>query len=357
MALSHKRITFQDLWTPRSEHQSPLIVAELSGSHNQSLSRALKLIEIAAECGCDAVKLQTYTADKITLDAPHDDFRVRKPGSVWDGRSLYSLYEEAHTPWEWHRPMIDKATSLGLAWFSSPFDFTAVDFLETMNVPCYKIASPELIDLPLIKKCAQTGKPLVMSTGMAKVEEIAEAVQTARQNGCLRMVLLKCTSDYPASPEASNLRTMAHMAELFGCPTGVSDHTLGLGAATAAAALGAVMIEKHLTLSRDDGGPDSHFSLEPPEMKALVNECRSACDAVGKVTYGPTNGELGLMRGRRSLYVVGDMKAGDALTPENLRSIRPGFGLPPKYYEMLLGKRISCDAPKGTALTWKMVGL
>jgi N-acetylneuraminate synthase len=347
--------TFEDLWS-QPKTKPPLIVAELSGNHNQSLDRAMELIEAAADCGVDAIKLQTYTADTITLDVARDEFVVKKPGSVWDGRTLHSLYAEAHTPWEWHVPMVQKAKALGLQWFSSPFDFTAVDFLENLSPPAYKIASPELIDLPLIRKCAATGKPLVMSTGMASIAEISDAVIAAREGGCERVVLLKCTTDYPASPETSNLATMQHMAQLFSCPTGVSDHTLGIGASVAASALGAALIEKHLTLRRSDGGPDSHFSLEPAEMKSLVHECRVAWQSVGQVQYGAQSAERGFMRGRRSLYSAEDIKAGEALTERNLRSIRPGFGLPPKYYEMLLGRRVVRDIAKGTALTWEMIG-
>lgn len=343
--------TFENLWNSPYQHP-PLIVAELSGNHNGRLERALELIEAAAESGVDAIKLQTYTADTITLDVARDEFVVQKPGSVWHGRTLHSLYAEAHTPWEWHAPMIEKAQALGLQWFSSPFDFTAVDFLETLNPPCYKIASPEVVDLPLIKRCAQTGRPIVMSTGMATVAELDEAVATARANGCTQLVLLKCTTDYPASPETSNLRTIPHLAELFGCPAGVSDHTMGIGAAVTATALGAVLIEKHLTLRRADGGPDSHFSLEPEEMKLLVNECHAAWESVGVVQYGPQSAEKGFMRGRRSLYIAEDMKAGEVLTANNLRSIRPGFGLLPKHYENLLGRKVKQDISRGSALTW-----
>ena len=349
-----ERLKLASLWEP-AKHQRPLIVAELSGNHNQSLTRALELIEVAADCGVDAIKLQTYTADTITLDAPQDEFHVRNPGSVWDGRSLYSLYEEAHTPWAWHKQMAEKALSLGLEWFSSPFDFTAVDFLEALHVPCYKIASPELVDLPLINKCAHTGKPLIMSTGMATVAEIGDAVEAARSNGCQQLILLKCTTDYPASPKTSNLRTISHMAELFKCPAGVSDHTLGIGASIAAASLGAVMIEKHLTLRRADGGPDAHFSLEPQEMKMLVQECKTASAALGRVSYGPLDAERGFMRGRRSLYITADMKAGDILTEKNLRSIRPGFGLPPKHYQTLLGKAVRENVARGTPVSWSIL--
>lgn len=346
---------FQAALSEAGRTRPPLIVAELSGNHNQSLQRALDLIEAAADCGVDAIKLQTYTADTITLNIARDEFVVQKPDSVWHGRTLHSLYEEAYTPWEWHAPMVEKAKSLGLQWFSSPFDFTAVDFLEELDTPCYKIASPEVIDLPLIKRCAQTGKPLIISTGMASVSEISEAVHTARANGASQVMLLKCTTDYPASPKTSNLRTMAHLAELFGCPTGASDHTLGIGASVAAAALGASLIEKHLTLARADGGPDAHFSLEPAEMKALVKECRVGWEAAGAISYGPGEAERAYMRGRRSLYITEDVQAGEVLTPQNMRSIRPGFGLPPKYYELLLGKKVNRALVKGTPLAWDLL--
>jgi N-acetylneuraminate synthase len=333
----------------------PLIVAELSGNHNQSLDRALQLIKAAADCGVDAIKLQTYTADTITLDADGEEFFVRKPGSVWDGRNLHDLFNEAHTPWEWHGPMVEKAAQLGLAWFSSPFDFTAVDFLETLGCPCYKIASPEIVDLPLIDRAARTGKPIIISNGMATVAELGEAVQTARNGGASHLVLLKCTTDYPASPENSNLRSIPHLAELFGCAAGLSDHTMGIGVAVAATALGATMIEKHLTLARADGGPDAHFSLEPAEMKTLVTECRNAWKALGSVTYGPTEVEKPSVKSRRSLYIVKDVKRGETLTPENLRSIRPGYGLPPKFLEQLLGRPVNADLKRGTPMSWSYV--
>jgi pseudaminic acid synthase len=333
----------------------PIIVAELSGNHNQSLPRALELIEAAAACGVDAIKLQTYTADTITLDVARDEFVVRKQGSVWDGRTLHSLYAEAHTPWEWHRPMVERAHELGLAWFSSPFDFTAVDFLETLAPPCFKIASPEVVDLPLIRKCAATGRPLIISSGMAGITDLAEAVGAARAAGCTSLTMLKCTTDYPSSPENSNLNTIPHLGQLFGCRSGLSDHTLGIGVAVAAVALGATLIEKHLTLRRADGGPDSHFSLEPQEMKSLVTECRVAWQALGSVRYGPTDAEAGYLMARRSLYISADMNAGDILSPENLRSIRPGFGLPPRDYELLLGRRVIRDVQRGTAMSWDLL--
>lgn len=333
----------------------PLIVAELSGNHNRSLDRALRLIDAAADCGVDAIKLQTYTPDTITLDVARDEFVVNNPQSAWHGRTLHELYAEAHTPWAWHQPMVEHAARRGLAWFSSPFDFTAVDFLARLGAPCFKIASPELVDLPLIRHAARTGRPLIMSTGMATLPEISEAVTAARAAGATQVVLLKCTTDYPASPRDSNLRTMPELAREFGCPSGVSDHTLGLGVAVAATALGAVMIEKHLTLARADGGPDAHFSLEPAEMKALVAECRAAWEALGTVRYGPAEPERAYLRGRRSLYLAEDVRAGEPLTPRNLRSVRPGFGLPPKHYDELLGRKLKQDAVRGTPMRFELL--
>ena len=346
---------FIDILRQPQPARGPLVVAELSGNHNQSLDRALQLIDAAAACGVDAVKLQTYTADTITLDAEGEEFWVRKPGSVWDGRSLHSLYAEAHTPWEWHRPMVERAAQLGLAWFSSPFDFTAVDFLETLDAPCYKIASPEIVDLPLIRHAARTGKPLIISTGMASVAEIGEAVAAARSAGAAEVVLLKCTTDYPASPENSNLRSIPHLAELFGGPAGLSDHTMGVGVAVASVALGARLIEKHLTLARVDGGPDAHFSLEPAEMKMLVGECAAAWKALGRVSYGPTDAEVSTVAYRRSLYIVREVKCGETLTAENLRSIRPGRGLAPKFLDQLLGRKVVRDLQRGTPMSWDYV--
>jgi len=339
-----------------SLRRAPWIVAELSGNHNRDLKRALELISAAADCGVDAIKLQTYTADSITLDLTTKEFVVNKPGSVWHGRTFHSLYSEAQTPWEWHTPMIQKAKELGLHWFSSPFDKTAVDFLDKLDPICYKIASPEIVDLPLIAQCARTGRPMIISTGMATVSEIGEAVDTARRNGCTSLILLKCTTDYPSSPINSHLRTIPHMGELFGCPCGLSDHTLGIGAAVAATALGAVLIEKHLTLRRADGGPDSHFSLEPHEMKALVDETRVAFQALGKVQYGPLEEEKASMQGRRSLYVTADLKAGEVFTAANLRSVRPGYGLSPKHFGKIMGRKAAKDAVAGTPMSWDLVG-
>lgn len=334
---------------------APFIIAEMSGNHNQSLERALELVEIAAEAGAHALKLQTYTADTMTIDVAEREFRISDPGSLWNGQSLYDLYERAHTPWDWHKPIFDRCRAHGLVGFSTPFDATAVDFLETLDVPCYKIASFENVDLPLIAKVAATGKPMIISTGMATVAEISDAVRTARDNGCSKLILLKCTSNYPATPESSNLATIPHMRELFGCPVGLSDHTMGIGAAVASVAYGAVAIEKHITLSRDDGGVDSAFSLEPDELAALVRETATAAQALGTIAYGPTAVECGSLGFRRSLYIVEDVKTGEVLTPSNLRAIRPGLGLPPKYLEVLLGKRVSRDVARGTAVSWDLI--
>lgn len=333
----------------------PYIIAEMSGNHNQSLEKALQIVELAAECGVDALKIQTYTADTITLNAETDDFVITNPNSLWKGRTLYDLYQEAHTPWDWHEAIFKRAEELGVTIFSSPFDETAVDFLESLNAPFYKIASFENVHLPLIKKVAQTGKPIIMSTGMASVTELAEAVATARDNGCKELVLLKCTSNYPASPENSHVATIPHMRTLFSCEVGLSDHTLGIGAAIAAVALGATVIEKHFTTSRAEGGVDSAFSLEPAEMKALVVESERAWQAIGSVSYGPTALEKPAMKSRRSIYIAKDVRAGEVLTPENVRVVRPGMGLAPKYYEFILGKRIKQDAALGTALNWDLL--
>jgi pseudaminic acid synthase len=348
--------SFTSAFDPSSDRvQPPIIVAELSGNHNQSLQRALDLVEAAAECGVDAVKLQTYTADTITLDIPRKEFVVNSPGSAWHNRTFHSLYHEAHTPWEWHEPIIRKANQLGLLWFSSPFDSTAVEFLESLNPVCYKIASPEIIDLPLIAKCARTLRPMVISTGMATISEINDAVHTARSNGCNKLILLKCTSSYPSSPDNSNLRTIPHMTELFKCSCGLSDHTLGVGVGVAATALGAVMIEKHLTLQRSDGGPDAHFSLEPSEMKTLVEQTRTAHQALGEIQYGPQEVEHASRQARRSLYVACDMAAGESFTNLNLKSVRPGYGLSPKYFGIILGHKVKSFTPAGTPVTWDLI--
>lgn len=335
--------------------QKPFIIAEMSGNHNQSLERALEIVEAAAASGAHALKLQTYTADTITLDVSEGEFFIEDEDSPWKGKSLYELYQEAYTPWEWHEPIMKRANELGILCFSTPFDETAVDFLEELNVPAYKIASFENTHLPLIKKVASTGKPMIISTGMATIAELDETVRTIRDAGCDQFVLLKCTSTYPASPDNSNVLTIPHMRKLFNCEVGLSDHTMGVGAAMAAVAHGATVIEKHFTLRRADGGVDSAFSQEPEEMKQLVVETERAWQALGKVSYGRTEAEKGSLTFRRSLYIAEDMKAGDVLTKENLRIVRPGLGLPPKYYDVLLGRKVNQDVKKGTALSWKLV--
>ena len=333
----------------------PFIIAEMSGNHNQSLERALAIVDAAAEAGVDAVKIQTYTADTMTLDIDTGEFFIADKDSLWKGESLYHLYEKAHTPWEWHKPIFDRCKEHGIMGFSTPFDDTSVDFLEELGVPCYKIASFENGDLPLIRKVARTGKPLIVSTGMTSVSELDDLVRTARENGCTDLTLLKCTSSYPSSPEGTNLRTIPHMRELFRCDVGLSDHTLGIGVAVASVALGATVIEKHFTLSRADGGVDSVFSLEPDEMAQLVRECRVAALAMGEVRYEITEQEKKSLQFRRSLYVAEDMKAGDVFTEKNLRRIRPGFGLLPQYYDTLLGRRVKYNVKCGTPVSWDLV--
>ena len=335
--------------------KKPFIIAEMSGNHNQSLERALKIVEAAAKAGVDAVKLQTYTADTMTLDIDEGEFFIADKDSLWKGESLYHLYEKAYTPWEWHKPIFDRCKELGILGFSTPFDATSVDFLEELNVPCYKIASFENVDLPLIKRVAQTGKPMIVSTGMASVAELDGLVRTARENGCQDLTLLKCTSSYPSTPEGTNLLTIPHMQKLFDCKVGLSDHTLGIGAAVASVALGASVIEKHFTLARADGGVDSAFSMEPDEMAQLVRECETATLAMGRVSYELQEQEKKSLQFRRSLYIVEDMKAGDVITEKNMRSIRPGLGLSPKYYDLVLGKRIKCDVKGGTRLDFDMI--
>lgn len=334
----------------------PFVIAEMSGNHNQSLERALEIVEAAAKAGAHALKIQTYTADTMTLDLNEGEFFISDPKNLWQGKSLYKLYQEAYTPWEWHKPIFDRCRELGMMGFSTPFDETAVDFLESLDVSCYKIASFENTDIPLIRKVAATGKPMIISTGMATVAELDETVHAARDAGCKDLVLLKCTSTYPASPEHTNIRTIPHLRELFGCEVGLSDHTMGIGAAVASVALGASVIEKHFTLRRADGGVDSSFSLEPEEMHALVIESERAWQSLGQVSYGPAETEKGSMAYRRSLYVVRDIQAGEVFTRENVRSIRPGHGLPPKYFEAVLGKPAKRNLAKGTALNWDMVG-
>lgn len=335
--------------------QPPYVIAELSGNHGGSLDMALAIVDAAAEAGADAIKLQTYTADTMTLDSDGPGFVIREPESPWFGEDLYALYEQAHTPWEWHGAIFERARERGLAAFSTPFDASAVEFLEDLDVPAYKVASFENIDLPLIERVASTGKPVIISTGMATLAEVDEAVSTARRAGCTELVLLKCTSTYPAPPEASNLATIPALAHAFGCEVGLSDHTLGIGVPVASVALGATVIEKHVTLRRSDGAVDSAFSLEPDELASLVAEARRAWQALGKVSFGPAPEEIPSLIYRRSLYLVRDVRAGEPLTAEDVRAIRPGYGLPPKYLSVLLGRTLACDAQRGTPMSWDLL--
>lgn len=337
--------------------EQPYLIAEMSGNHNQSLERALELVDAAALSGADAIKLQTYTADTMTLDVNMPGFVITDPKSLWAGRRLYELYQEAHTPWEWHLPIMERASAHNIACFSSPFDSTAVDFLQTLNVPAYKVASFELTDLALVRKVASTGKPMLMSTGMATAAEIDLAVSAARASGCTDLILLKCTSTYPATANNTNTLTIPHMRQLFGCDVGLSDHTMGCGVAVAATALGAVLIEKHFTLSRTDGGVDSSFSMEPLEFAALRLETERAWQSLGAISYGPTEAERPSLAFRRSLYVSKDLKAGEILTAENVRCIRPGHGLAPEHLQAVMGRTVNCDAPAGTPLSWDLLSI
>jgi pseudaminic acid synthase len=332
----------------------PFIIAEMSGNHNQSLDTALSIVEAAAKSGAHALKLQTYTADTITLNVNNKEFLISDENVLWKGKSLYELYEEAHTPWDWHQPIMQRAKELGMVCFSSPFDESSVDFLEDLNVPAYKIASFENNHIPLIKKVASTGKPVIISTGMATVADIDEAVTAAYEGGCKDLILLKCTSAYPASPYDSNVLTIPHMRELFNCEVGLSDHTMGIGTSIAAVACGASVIEKHFTLDRSDGGVDSDFSLEPNEMKSLVIETERAYQSLGNVVYGGTKNEEKSKIFRRSLYVAENMKAGDIFTKRNLKIVRPGMGLSPKHYDKCIGRKVKEDLKKGTAVKWNL---
>ncbi|MDI1270408.1 MAG: pseudaminic acid synthase [Polaromonas sp.] len=334
----------------------PFVIAEMSGNHNQSLARALEIVEAAAKTGAHALKIQTYTPETMTLDLDEREFHISDPKSLWTGTSLYKLYGKAYTPWDWHRPIFDRARELGIIAFSTPFDDTAVDFLESLDVPCYKIASFENTDLPLIRRVAATGRPLIISTGMATAAELDETVRAAREAGCSDLVLLKCTSTYPATAANTNILTIPHFKDLFGCEVGLSDHTMGVGVSVASVALGATVIEKHFTLSRADGGVDSSFSMEPAEMAQLVVETERAWQAMGQVSYGPTDAEMKSLQFRRSLYVVKDLKAGEVLTVDNLRAIRPGLGLPTKYISVFMGKKVARDVKRGTALDWDICG-
>ena len=333
----------------------PSIVAEMSGNHNQSLNRSLQIVEAASNAGVHILKLQTYTPDTITIDLEEGEFVITDPKSPWKDRSLYSLYKEAYTPWEWHKPIMNRAHELGLACFSSVFDESSVDFLEDMKVPAYKIASQECIHLPLIRRVASTNKPIVMSTGMASLAEIDEAVNLIKKTGSSEILLMKCTSSYPANPENSNILTIPYLRRVFECEVGLSDHTPGIGTAVAAVAHGAIMIEKHFTLSRADGGVDSTFSLEPQEMSHLVKETKRAWQSLGDVFFGPTEAEIPSLSGRRSLYITQDMKSGEQLNQENMRVIRPNKGLHPKYFDVVLGKTVNRNVTKGTPISWDLV--
>ncbi|KAA0966779.1 pseudaminic acid synthase [Sporosarcina sp. ANT_H38] len=335
--------------------QKPFIIAEMSGNHNQSLERALEIVEAAARAGAHALKIQTYTADTMTLNIKNPDFQINDENSLWNGQNLYQLYRQAYTPWEWHKPIFDRARELGMIPFSTPFDETAVDFLEELDVALYKIASFENNDIPLIKKVAATGKPMIISTGMATVAELDETVRAAREAGCKDLILLKCTSTYPATAGNTNILTIPHMRKLFDVQVGLSDHTMGTGVAVASVALGATVIEKHFTLSRKDGGVDSAFSMEPDEMATLVVETERAWQAVGNVTYGPTEVEQASLKFRRSIYVAKDIEAGEAFTKDNIKVIRPGYGLAPKYYEQVLEMKANKALVAGTPLSWELL--
>lgn len=336
-------------------HQRPYLIAEMSGNHNQSLDRALEIVDAAAASGADAIKLQTYTADTMTLDTDAPGFVIDDPASLWAGRRLYDLYDEAHTPWDWHGPIVERAKRHGLHCFSSPFDHTAVDFLEEIGMPAYKIASFECTDLALIRRVARTGKPMIVSTGMASLGEIDEAVRTAREAGCDQLVLLQCTSTYPASPENSDILTIPALRDAFGTEVGLSDHTMGCGVAVASVVLGASVIEKHFTLRRADGGVDSAFSMEPAEFRLLRDETERAWQSLGKVSFGIEDVEQGSIQFRRSLYVVEDLKAGDILAPSNVRAIRPGHGLAPRHLETVMGCAVIRDVARGTPLDWNII--
>jgi len=333
----------------------PFVIAEMSGNHNQSLERALELVDIAAECGAHALKIQTYTPDTITIDHDQHPFVITDENSLWKGRKLYDLYAEAMTPWEWHKAIFQRGKEKGIIVFSSPFDETAVDFLETLDAPIYKIASFENTHLPLLKKVAQTGKPVIISSGTSNLAQLSEAVETLKTNGCPEIVVLKCTSTYPATPENSNILTIPHMLQLFGCRVGLSDHTAGIGVAVAAVALGATVIEKHFTINRADGGVDSAFSIEPQELRQLVAETERAYLALGHIQYDVQEIEQKSLQFKRSVYVVRDIEAGELLTEENTKVIRPSGGLEPKYHEHVLGKPARTALKKGAPVTWESI--
>jgi pseudaminic acid synthase len=335
---------------PIGPEHPPFVIAEMSGNHNQSLERALAIVEAAAQAGAHAIKLQTYTADTMTLDVRGGSFEIKDPDSLWAGQNLHDLYKQAYTPWEWHAPIMERARKLGLICFSSPFDETAVDFLMDLDVPAFKIASFENNHLPLIEKAASTGKPLIISTGMASLGDLDDAVRTARDVGCTELVLLKCTSTYPATPDNTNLLTIPHLRELFGCEVGLSDHTLGIGVSVSAVALGASILEKHFTLRRKDGGVDSSFSMEPQELSSLVIETHRAWSALGRVCYGKTEAEEKNLVFRRSIYVTKDISEGDAFSTDNIQILRPGDGASPSIYPDIIGKTSKSSFKKGTPL-------
>lgn len=335
--------------------RKPFIIAEMSGNHNQSLDRALELVDAAAKTGAQALKLQTYTADTITLDVGTKDFFISDEKNLWQGNSLHKLYDQAHTPWEWHPQIFARARELGMECFSTPFDETAVDFLEKIGCPFYKIASFENNHIPLIRKVAKTGKPIIISTGLASIADLDEAVKTIRAENNSQIILLKCTSTYPATPENTNISTIPHMRDLFQCQVGLSDHTMGIGVSVAAVALGATVIEKHFTLSRADGGVDSAFSMEPQEMQSLVSESERAWLAKGEIFYGPTKAESKSLQFRRSIYVSEDISAGEAFSQSNIRVVRPGFGLAPKFFGDVVGRKAGKDLKKGTPLSWDLI--
>lgn len=332
---------------------TPYIIAEVSANHNGNFETALTLLDHAKQAGADAVKLQTYTPDTMTIDGESDEFLIK--GGLWDGRRLFDLYEEAHTPWNWHKPLFDHARKIGITVFSTPFDATAVDLLEDLGAPAYKIASFEAVDLPLIRYVAGTGKPMIISTGMADAGEIAEAIEAARAGGCRELAILHCISGYPAPADEYNLRTIPDMIERFGLVTGLSDHTLDNTTAIASVALGAALIEKHFTLDRDGGGPDDSFSLEPPELAALCRDAKTAFAALGEVGYGLKPIERANIQFRRSIYFVKDIKAGEVITPDAVRSVRPGYGLAPKHFDALIGRKVKADVRANTATSWDLV--
>lgn len=348
-------ISIQGRWI--GPDHPPFVIAEMSGNHNGSLEQALAIVDAAAAAGADALKIQTYTADTMTLDISEGEFFIQDPDSLWQGESLYQLYEKAHTPWDWHAAIFNRCREKGMIGFSSPFDASAVDFLETLDVPLYKIASFEIVDIPLIRKVAATGKPMIISTGMATETEIEEALEAAREAGCQNLILLKCTSSYPADPSDSNLQAIAYLRERFGVHVGLSDHTLGTAVAVASTALGAVAIEKHVTLSRQAGGVDAAFSLEPDELKRLVDETRLAHRALGRIALGPSEAEAKSLVFRRSLYATQDIAAGETLTRANVRAIRPGLGLAPKHLDQILGQPVKIDIKRGTPIHWQQLDM